>query len=80
MRSKRVLRVTLMRLMPRSESSSRNVRFSRLTERTVPSNSAAEAAAGAVATRAVTMTGIAMREIFMPTASPVAWEGPANGR
>ena len=39
MRSKRVLAVTLIRLVPRSESCRRNVRASRLTETTLPSNS-----------------------------------------
>ena len=45
MRSKRVERVTLMRIVPRSESWRRNVRASRLTDTTVPSYSrvAAEA-------------------------------------
>ena len=44
-RSKRVLLVTLTRIVPRSESRSWNVRASRLTETTVPSYSRVAAVA-----------------------------------
>jgi hypothetical protein len=59
MRSKRVPRVTLMRTVPRSESCRRNVRLSRLTDTTVPSNCAADAAAGAASATAATVVSSA---------------------
>ena len=62
MRSKRVREVTLMRIVPRSESCRRKVRLSRLTDTTVPSYwVAACAAAGAARARAVTLAMRAMR-------------------
>ena len=59
-RSKRVLRVTLMRTVPRSTSLSRNVLASRLTDTTVPSNcrAAAEAVRSVAAPAAVTENAV----------------------
>ena len=69
MRSKRVLRVTRMRTVPRSLSRSRNVRAAPFLDTTVPSNSrsAADPAVGAApagtldAATAVTATSAVVR-------------------
>ena len=65
-RSKRVLLVTLIVTVPRSESRRRKVRLSRLTETTVPSYSRVAAeAAGTPAARVATATRAMLRSFFM---------------
>ena len=75
-RSKRVRLVTRIVTVPRSESRRRKVRASRLTDTTVPSNSAAEAA-GAGAVRVATAMAVAQSSLFMAVDIDV---GAGNGR
>ena len=83
MRSKRVERVTLMRIVPRSESCRRKLRASRLTDTTVPSYSrvAAEATPPESAKAEMRMRrNVVFMAGMLPTAHPTAPQPRAKPR